>query len=388
MSATISKAGPYYSSGSISFSSLRSNFRAQVRKETSSGSETFNTDTSPIKASELLRNTTTTDASPKVPDATENASISAALNWKLSQFRGSIKYYYIAQSGTELNFDIDAQSWNNNLNKNIRKFLFVDGTCGSNDATIPAASLSATAFNLTVDNYGTIMGASGRGGGTGSGAPAISGQKGGDALEMTSTSGSNNIVLVRTGSRLYAGGGGGEKGKTGSNGADGTCSFQYSTGTHCQGNAAGSEKCNQGGSACRTWWDHCCEYQGSGCVVAAWGVECCYTLTKAGAPGGEGGNGGPGRGYNWQEPNSLVGSTGTLGTPGGCPTYGGSGITGETGGNGGEWGLSGENRADTGSGYVSNIGNNGGNPGRAVFGSNYSMSGPYTNADIVKGSYT
>ena len=64
MTATVSKAGPYYSSGEIKFSSLRSNFRAQVRKETSGGSETFNTDTAAIKASELLRNTTTTDTSP------------------------------------------------------------------------------------------------------------------------------------------------------------------------------------------------------------------------------------------------------------------------------------------------------------------------------------
>ena len=42
MTVATSKAGPYYSSGEIKFSSLRSNFRAQIRKETSSDSETTN----------------------------------------------------------------------------------------------------------------------------------------------------------------------------------------------------------------------------------------------------------------------------------------------------------------------------------------------------------
>ena len=55
MTATVSKAGPYYSSGAISFSSLRSNF-----KEATSGS---------ISASELLRNTDTLEENPIVPDA-------------------------------------------------------------------------------------------------------------------------------------------------------------------------------------------------------------------------------------------------------------------------------------------------------------------------------
>jgi len=191
MTATVSKAGPYYTSGEIKFSSLRSNFRAQVRKETSSGSETFNADTAAIKASELLKNTTITDTSPKVPDSTENANISTSSNWKLSQFRGSIKYYYITQSGTNLNFDIDSPpdsaTWNSNLDKNINKFLFVDGTCGSESVSTPAAILNQSACNLTIDTVGNIFGAGGRGGGTGSGAPAISGEQGGDALEILSS---------------------------------------------------------------------------------------------------------------------------------------------------------------------------------------------------------
>ena len=50
MAVSVSKAGPYYSSGAISFSSLRSNFRAQVKRTSSGGSESFNSDTSSISA--------------------------------------------------------------------------------------------------------------------------------------------------------------------------------------------------------------------------------------------------------------------------------------------------------------------------------------------------
>ena len=383
MAATVSKAGPYYSSGEIKFSSLRSNFRAQIRKATSSGSETFSSDTATIKASELKRLTVTTNTDPIVPDATENANISTSSNWKLSQFRGSIKYYYITQSGTDLNFDIDAQSWNSNLNKNVRKFLFVDGTCGSNDAGSPAAQLSETAYNLTVDVYGNILGASGKGGGT-SGAPAISGQKGGDALEMTSTNGANNIVLVRNGSKVYGGGGGGEKGTTGADGSGGSCQDYYETGWHCQGNSPGSEKCNRGGYKCQGGWRYCCVTQGGGCAVAWWFVGCCIDYTVAGVSGGAGGNGGPGRGYNLQEPNSLAGVAGGAGSSAATCNNGSTalgatdGQPGETGGTGGEWAQSGGNTNNT---------ENGGSPGRAIFGSNYSVTGTI-NSGTIKGSYT
>lgn len=383
MTATVSKAGPYYASGEIKFSSLRSNFRAQVRKETSGGSETFNSDTASIKASDLRRITSTSNTNPTVPDATENADISTASNWKTSQFRGSIKYYYITQSGTDINFDIDAQSWNNNLNKNVRKFLFVDGTCGSTSTSSPATQLNATAYNLTVDTYGSILGASGRGGGTGSGAPAISGEQGGDALEMTSSGGANNIVFVRNGSRIYAGGGGGEKGTTGADGSGGSCTDYYETGWHCQGNSPGSEKCTSGGYKCQGGWRYCCVEQGGGCAVAYWFVGCCIDYTVTGSAGGAGGNGGSGRGYNNQEPNSLAGVTGGSGSPAATCNNGStaSGATagqpGETGGTGGEWAQSGGNTNNSGSG---------GSPGRAIFGSNYSVTGTI-NSDTIKGSY-
>lgn len=370
MTATVSKAGPYYSTGEIKFSSLRSNFRAQVRKETSGGSETFNSDTASIKASDLRRITSTSNTNPTVPDATENSNISTASNWKTSQFRGSIKYFYITQSGTDVNFDIDAQSWNSNLNKNVRKFLFVNGTCGSNSLSSPAAQLSATAYNLTVDTYGSILGYGGRGGGT-SGAPAISGQSGGDALEMTSSSGNNILVFVRSGSRIYGGGGGGEKGLKGADGVGGTC-YEYYYINQCSPSAI---NCAGGWNQVSSGWG-CCEWN-RGCSVARWTRTCERSYPSAGGIGGEGGNGGPGRGYNNQEPNSLAGASGAGGSAGGgCGAT--DGQTGETGGSGGEWANSGGNTTNSGTG---------GGPGRAIFGSNYSVSGTI-NSDTVKGTYT
>ena len=64
MAVSVSKAGPYYTgTSSISFSSLRSNFRAQVKRTSSGGSESFNSDTSSISASDLLRITSTSNTS-------------------------------------------------------------------------------------------------------------------------------------------------------------------------------------------------------------------------------------------------------------------------------------------------------------------------------------
>ena len=405
MTAAVSKAGPYYTTpgSEIKFSDLRRDFRSQNRKQTSSGSETFSADVTTIKASELLRNTTNTNTNPIVPDCTENRTtvsvspeqgISTSINWKFSQFRGSIKYYYITQSGTDINFDIDAQSWNNNLNKNIRKFLFVDGTCGSNDATLPAAQLNATTYNMTVDVYGNIIGASGRGGGTGSGAPAISGQKGGDALEMTSSSGANNIVLVRTGSKIYAGGGGGEKGRTGVSGSSGSCYYSQTFGSGCQEQSLPGCESLLGGSYQTNQWQNCCR-EDRGCAANNWYRTCRIDTTTSAGSGGTGGNGGPGRGYNWQEPNSLNGSPGSAGSgAGSCPSgyttsaYATNGPNGESGASGGEWASSGGNIDNQSTAtYLSNFGNTGGAPGKAIFGSNYSVDGTIS-SDTVKGSYT
>lgn len=360
MAATVSKAGPYYSSGEISFSSLRTNF-----KESSSGS---------ISASELRRTTANGNTNPIVPNATENSSISSSSNLSISQFRNSIKYYYIKQTGTNINFDIDAQSWNDNLNKNIRKWIYINGTTGSNSTSSAASSFNATAYNLTIDVSGGIYGAGGAAGNS----STISGGNGGNALSINSSGGNNIVVFVRETANIYGGGGGGEKGATGASGSSGTCySITYETQRYTTGNKCRScPDCDSG------WYRVDCyqregqcdwrgQYRKSVCerVVA---IEEPYSVP--GAPGGVGGDGGLGQGY---DQTRTDGAGGEEGTTGGCPSYGGSGDNGETGGNGGDWGSNGGNTSNTGTG---------GESGRAIIGSNYSVTGSISSTTI-KGLY-
>jgi hypothetical protein len=336
----------------------------------------FSSDTLPIKASELRRITSTSDTSPVVPDATENANITTSSNWKTSQFRNSIKYYYITQSGTDDNtsspsspgFNIGTQSWNSNLNKNVRKYMYLNGTMGSSNVSQYAAYLQAETYNLRVNVAGGIYGAGGSNGTSGN----ISGGNGGPALYVQST-GSEVVVEVSGSANIYGGGGGGEKGRTGNTGATGTCyNYEtYDTGLNCNGcpGCGGDERINcfdQGGCNCGK----------GGCRDNNKRSTCRRTIpfSVPGAPGGEGGNGGVGRGYNQSRTD---GATGTVGTTGGCQTYGGTGDTGETGGNGGDWGVSGGNTSNSGSG---------GSNGRAITGSNYSVTGTINSATI-KGAY-
>lgn len=362
MSATVSKAGPYFSSGSISFSSLRNTF-----KEVFSGS---------ISASELRKNTTITDTNPFVPDATENTNISSSTNLKLSQFRNSIKYYYITQSGTDINFDIDTQSWNGNLNKNILKWMYINGTVGSNSTSSAASDFNATAYNLTIDVAGNIYGAGGAGGTS----ATISGGSGGTALSVTSSGGNNIIVFVRSGAQIYGGGGGGEKGSTGASGASGTCT-NYATTSGCGGAPgcpSGYTEYSSGSGGCCQTYSYCCGLFNCRCTACSQNTRYRYCIQQyavSGGAGGEGGNGGLGRGYN-NLSGSIAGNAGAAGGPNnGCGSTDGN--QGETGGSGGDWASNGQNTTNTGSG---------GAAGRAIFGSNYSVTGTI-NSSTIKGLY-
>lgn len=380
MAVSVSKAGPYYSSGQIKFSDLRRDFRAQQRKLTSSGSETFNSDSDPISSSELLRDTDTSEETPIVPDCTENresgpsnAGISASNDWKVSQFRNSIKFYYLVQSGTDTNLDLDNQTWNSNLDKNILKLFFIDGVVGSNSTSSAAASLNALTHNLTIDVTGDVWGA----GGSGGTSSIISGGSGGTALSVEPSSGNNVKVLVANTARIYGGGGGGEKGKNGAQGNGGYCPEQCTwKNTFCQGNAPGGGQCPGGTNFGGVRWVQCCTSQGGGCVEALWELTCCYpAYSTSGGSAGVGGNGGTGRGYNNQS-GSLTGTAGTAGgSGGGCGAS--NGTSGETGGSGGEWGLDGGDTNNTGDGGVA---------GRAISGSNYSVNGTI-NSNTIKGLY-
>lgn len=353
MSVSVSKV-PRFTSGPISFSDLRSLF-----KENSSGQ---------IKSSELLRNTSSIN--PIIPDCKENEAVSSSVDWKMSQLRNIIKEYTLTQTGTDLNLDIDAQNWNGNLGRKIRKKIFLTGTCGSNDAAFPAVSLNETVYNLTIYVQGNVLGAAGRGGGTGSGAPDISGQNGGNAMEIFS-SGDYVTVDVSSSGKIYAGGGGGEKGNTGATGSNGLCRETTRSQSGCQ----------QGDTAsCPGGWNQynsghwCCEWR-RGCNANIWWKECERYYSTSGGAGGAGGLGGLGRGYNNQS-GSLVGSSGSAGgSGGGCgATNGGNG---ENGGSGGEWGSSGTSTGNSGAG---------GSRGAAVIGHKFIVTG-YISSSTVKGNY-
>ena len=376
MTVSVATAGPYYSTGEIKFSDLRRDFRAQQPRTSSGGSETTDPsqDSGAISAVELLRKTSTTDTNPIVPDSTENASIGSSTNWKLSQFRNSVKYYYISQSGTNTNLDIDAQSWNSNLGKNIVKLMFIDGTCGSNDASSPAASFDATAYNLTIDVSGSILGAGGRGGGT-AGAPSISGENGGDALSVTSSGGNNVVVKVKSGAKIYGGGGGGERGYNGSQGSAATCVKSEQFRSDCQ---QGSNSCPDGWSNTSSW-QQCCRPQ-RGCAANHWYKICEYKYTTSTPSAGYSGVGGLGRGYNNQTGSLEGGKGGGANCPscdGGYSQQGGSCSTaGGDGALGGDWSKPGDITSNSGSG---------GAAGRAITGSTYSVTG--TLIGTIKGTF-
>jgi hypothetical protein len=352
MAITPTKAGPYYTgSSSISFGSLRSNFRAQ------NIDGTFNTDRSPIKASELVKVTSQTATNPVVPDATENSSIptsvGAGVSIKASHFRNSIKYYYLTQSGTDDNtgnssvpgLSLSSADWNSNLNKNIRKKLTISETVGSRYNNQPAFSFSGEMCNLTISITGGIYGAGG--------ILATNSGRGGVAMYVNNTLSSSPVTItIGSGSaNIYGGGGVGGRGGDG-----GTGGIGGGAGTYAQGLIARSSIPYGGG----------------------------------GGRGGDGGTGGSGRGYN---NSNVTGSPGSGGSGGGggseyayagirfrYPQYfgsselgratgrasknsvmawysggGGTGGDGGYGGNGGDWGTGGD------PGKVGNTGF-GGNP--------------------------
>jgi len=402
MSVTVTKTGPYYSSGSISFSSLRTNF-----KEVSSGS---------ISASTLRRNTDVNETNPIVPDSTENEQISTGSNLKLSQFRNSIKRYSATQSGTDNNYyypdepgfrmgryDLNGRGidWcgggyygrdgqgggtTGNLTKNVQKFIYITGTCYSDYYTSPGAQLApdpaVSVYNVTIDVSGEIYGAGGQGGYN----VSISGEPGGDALNVYTTNGGNINIIVESSAKIYGGGGGGELGATGARGDTGTCwDYSYKTAgsgcDNCGDCGSGWERyggCSEtGGCSCGGWW------LWYGCKHSNYTDAECRQPTYfqvAGGAGGAGGPGGHGQGYTTARTDGLPGS---VGSPGSCDGYTGTGTTpgtgkiGETGGNGGDWGQSGGDTTNSGSG---------GPAGKAINGNKHKVSGTIS-SNTVKGLY-
>lgn len=373
---TTSETGPFYASGAISFSSLRTNF-----KRSSSGS---------IKASELRRNTNVNTAEPVVPDCTENRTsgplnggISTSSNLRLSQFRNSIKYYDLDQgSDTDTNLNIAAASlWNSNLQYNIEKRVYLSGISGSTNGN-PAASLdAATVYNVLLLITGSILGTGGS-----AGTETTDGGDGGNALFIDTNS--TGTVTVRTSgasAQVYGGGGGGGGGGDGGTGGGGQYSESYTEaiGTGYSRGGPGDCGCPSGNycsSTQRTGNGHPCCGGGQGtpgeCFCCFYDRQVSYTVNTNGGAGGDGADGGLGEGYLQSR---TFGPSGAGGSGGGRNA--GTGGQGGDGGDGGTYGQDGEDgeTGDTGSngnrtgGSAGATGTSGGTAGRAVAGSGYTI---------------
>ena len=381
MGLTITKSGPYFNgtnapsnTTNMKFSQLRDTFR-------------LNNPTGAISASELLRDIDTANSTdPIVPDATENVAIAptpinTASNWKVSQFRGAIKFYDVEQdaSDTNANFNISTLAeFNNNLGKTIKKKFIMRGTHTSTNTQDAAAKILTAAFNLTLEIHGVFYGAGGAGGTSSS----VSGTNGGAALSINS---GRVTVDIKSSGRLWGGGGGGEFGADGTPGAAGTCRKDQTI-TTC----GGTLTCPTGFTQVNTYGTGCCRLERwcswgfchNTCVQSGTAATCRKEEASNTPPTQSGGNGGAGRGFN-NFSGSLLGSAGGGSV---CPScidtsftlIAGTGTCsgdGETGATGGDWGQSGGNTGASGSG---------GQGGSAISGSGFTVLG--NNFNTVKGA--
>ena len=337
MAVTVSKDGPHFTSGAISWSDYRDKF-----KKTSSGS---------VSASEMHRITSTSNTNPTMPDATENASVPTGGTIAVSSIRNTIKYYNITVTGNNNQFNIGSQSWNSNYGKNIRKWTYLQGSYYSNSTGTPALRTGSTTYNNTLDITSTVKAAGGSAGTSGG-----DGGNGGNALVIA---GGNNIhVDIDASGRIWAGGGGGGGGGDGISGAFGTCRKEYDI----QG-CAGLPACNQGGTGTliSSYTGDCCNkirYCGgpweSFCWHECWGdwkYGTCRFEANSTTPGvPSGGNGGLGQGNQQSRSNGTAGGASVAPSCAGIGTMSGADMTliggsastsGGDGGNGGDWGQSG-----------------------------------------------
>ena len=204
-------SSPVVSSGEIKFSELRKQFKTvSPRSSYGDSSDDYSEDSNSISisSSELLRITDLSVSNPIVGESTENSSISESINWKTSQFRNSVKYYFVQQNGTNVDVDGDADiSWNSNLNKPIKKIFFVEGIIGATSTDTAALEFDSSVTNLDIiiTSGAEVLGAGGAGGTS----ENKIGEDGGNAISFTSTANSININVKSNGNLKSGGGGGG-----------------------------------------------------------------------------------------------------------------------------------------------------------------------------------
>ncbi len=431
MSVTVTKTGPYYASGSISWSSMRSNF-----KESSSGS---------ISCSELFQNTNINDTDPVVPHSTENDQSEDlfvnngakfvfsgnATNWKASLMRNSVKRYTANQSGIDSNLDLGlytasggkgidwdgqgvadaAGSVNGNYTRNIQKIININGSANSQDSgvngepggggtgsdKIPACRLvlpnPLKAVNVKLNNSGSIVGAGGKGGYYSTHQTnSDPGKDGGPALQIFHEGSQNGGVLVNNTGQIFGGGGSGEQGAMGFPGSAGQCIESGSSTTTYIGGfydtcSGGGGSCNAGdqlmGTVC--FWQIDCDGDGSfdGSICGSVCESTSYYSNNYGSSTtpvpGIGGAGGNGEGSGQPRQNGFQGTNPVQAscTSGGSLEGGSIATGGGAGGNGGAYGQPGDSTVG--------VPGDGGRGGSAICGKNYTLSGS-TGAANVKGA--
>lgn len=415
----ITVAGPYFNgSGPIKFSDLRKLF-----KEKTSGA---------VTASELRRDTSTSSTNPIVPDATPNEQISTSNNLKLSTFRGSIKRYYAdsISNGDQVHLNHfdgtngldfadggtsgrDGSSVNNNLSKNVQKFIHwrntayssdndggsggsVDSINGTGIGKIPALSLQPSisggsygVYNLQLNVSGNIYGAAGRGGykNQTNNDKTRRGKAGGTALKIDHN-GSRTVVYVESGANIHGGGGGAEQGKQGEDGTAGECIrkiFTTLTGS-CGGSApscpTGTTTVSTDTEKCGTTQENCRRVRGAAGVPVCDEVDLystsvvCQENKREPAPEpirGVGGKGGDGAGWldGQYRSSGRSGENGTSNQFPECPgdTISSDRVRAGDGGKGGNGGAPGR------AGQFTTTSDRGGAGGAAICGKNYIVQG-------------
>ena len=342
MAVTVSKNGPHFTSGAITWSDYRDKF-----KRATTGS---------VSASEMHRITSTSNTDPTMPDATENASVPTSSTIAASNIRNTIKSYNITVTGDNSQFNIGSQSWNSNYNKNIQKWTYLFGSYYSNSTGTAALRTGSTTYNNTLLVEGTVKAAGGAKGQS----PSGNGGNGGHAIDVA---GGNNIhIQLVAQSRVWGGGGGGGAGGPGISGAFGTCRKEYDI-QGCS-SSGGLPACNQGGTGtlitsstgdccnkiryCGGPWESFCWHECWG----DWKYGTCRFEANSTTPGvPSGGNGGIGQGNQQSRTNGTAGGASVAPSCAGIGTMSGADMTliggssstsGGNGGQGGDWGQSGD----------------------------------------------
>lgn len=377
MAITVTRQGPFFNSGSISWSDIREQFRA------ANIDGSFDNDTAAISVSELYRSTDNTITDPIVPDCEENRESGPSNNgvptsgtFAISRMRDTIKFYFITQSSTNQNVDFDSLTnldYQANLNRNIRKRIRVNGTITAQSVNNPAAQFNAQASNIRIEigSDGRVLGFHGDGGnGSAAGSGKVLGQQGqagGPAFELNSPNGNNNVIFLNSQSNVWGGGGGGRGGRDGSSTSQQL--QQYQGNQQQQTDVFGNPQCVQDGGAKSCDARKPAGTQGTpGCAgTYALSNGCACSLCQASV----------------KTTSNTAGGAGRAGRGAGNLTAslsGGAGGGGdaEDGGNGGDWGQAG-NGSDNESGT-------GGAAGAAMSGAgnNFTITGT-NNSTTIKG---